>query len=413
MPSEIHKSSPWPINQPRLQHRPVLGGTAQTAILLLPLAWCILNGPHVGIAFAIGTIGSLIFICWENRLGEGKRQYWLIGLAILYAIMGEAFPKEMLLAAQSLDVTTLLSATFYAIVTGKALAQIARKGCLLGVLHGFLIIAACLALLAFRAIETINIGDLVKISDNGIRWQTAESEPIFGIFSDSNFLFFVVGLTVTAAAGIGCITVRMGWPARSFYLLTVLAAVYCNYATGTRTVILGTAFVSVVTVGIVLIHRRTSLKRRLFLVGSITLIVAGVGIVAVNNGMISDAMIARFGRTTDDSRFDYWRLAVNLIIENPLGGGYRYFYLHYWAHNHVLDVGLVYGVLGSVVVTAIYLIVLWKGARLVFRHDFGEGSLALYDIVLMNCVVAFSLPPKLGLYVLVLALGIMFGSLPD
>ena len=130
-----------------------------------------------------------------------------------------------------------------------------------------------------------------------------------------------------------------------------------------------------------------------------------------NSQLVTDVLVLRLQRSQDDIRLSLWSEGLKLTMLHPMGGGIRSFNLHTWAHNHILDVGLSYGIIGALAVGNVYFVALRRSFHLYRQQSLYSGAAVLFLTVTSLTMLAMTVPPHVPTYAFVLILGLVASEL--
>ncbi|WP_104194439.1 O-antigen ligase [Cryobacterium sp. M25] len=194
--------------------------------------------------------------------------------------------------------------------------------------------------------------------------------PIEGIVANRNLLGFVALMAVIVFA----VQLAAGTVSRNWGLAWLGLGVLMLLLTRSATVTLAAAAVAAALLFALWARRRPPEGRRpVYLVAAASVVVGGVGLVA-----LTPQLLALLGKSADlTGRFDIWRSVAGLAAERPVFG---WGWVSYWApwvepfeglavrrgvvylqaHNAWLDVWLQLGVLGLIIFAAAVFSTLWR-----------------------------------------------------
>ncbi|TFC36644.1 O-antigen ligase family protein [Cryobacterium sp. TMT2-14] len=194
--------------------------------------------------------------------------------------------------------------------------------------------------------------------------------PIEGIVANRNLLGFVALMAVIVFA----VQLAAGTVSRNWGLAWLGLGVFVLLVTRSATVTLAAAAVAAALLFALWARRRLPEGRRpVYLVAGASVVVGGVGLVA-----LTPQLLALLGKSADlTGRLDIWRSVAGLAAERPVFG---WGWVSYWApwvepfeglavrrgvvylqaHNAWLDVWLQLGVLGLIIFAAAVFSTLWR-----------------------------------------------------
>lgn len=376
-------------------------------LLLLPLVWNALNGARSTPVLILGALCSAWYCGATQLMSYLSKHRRLLTAALIYPLLVGLFEPDPNVPR----FTLVLFATAYATITSLALVKIVRAVGLPTLVHGILLTGAIMTLFAFALLRHLGVDAIVNLGDDGARMATGETIAFFGAFGCSNFIFYFMTLCSLSLAGVAVVFWQVAWPYRIVYPALALLATYCNYAIATRTVVFVFLLVCIFLAVLPIFHTGISLSRRTLISLAIILCVSVLSAVGWNSQLVTESLVLRLQRSQDDIRLFLWPEGFKLTLLHPVGGGIRAFTLHTWAHNHILDVGLSYGIPGALAVGYVYFAALRRTFRL-YRHlSLYSGAAVLFLTVTSLAILAMTVPPHVPTYAFVLILGLVASEL--
>lgn len=367
-------------------------------------------GPHPGVGLGGTSLVIACFLLWKQPAKLLVMNAKWIALTISYPIL--------MLAYQATGVSgpnagsTLLVGTVYGLLLGLVFVSYVQSIGLARVTNAIFLGCATLTLFSLYVVHTIGPERIVKVVDDGTRFQQSDaSVRIFGIFGDPNIMFWIVAMTATTACSVGIVVARLGPVFKLLHLATMAAALYCNFVTATRTIFIAWAVTFLAVIVMILWQPRIPLLKRCLTVSIMVGLIGGLIAVVLYNGLIPESLLRRLASSQHDGRFVIWAKSGSLIVENPFGGSAHMLRFSQWAHNHILDAGLDYGWLGIIAVGLIFALVLTGAIRATRLPQLGRDALPLAAATVGCIAVQMSMPPNQPLFIFTLSMGTLFHNL--
>jgi hypothetical protein len=324
-------------------------------------------------AIAIGLLVAWVVVCVRQRVDLRRIP---LALGVLLGLMALSITWSYYPGASAIGVVLTLATAFVGIVMAHTLMldQVLRA---LSVAVRFVIgLSLAFELFVAAVLQRPVLPFWVSWEEpfpKAFYWSRAllfDGGRIQGIVGNANLLAFAAVLGVIVF-GIQLAERRVGVVAGWGWLG---AAVVTLALTRSSTVLVA-GLAAVVALGIVILARRLSTRRRLTLYGLTLLALAGVVALAIT---FRETLLALVGRSDDlTGRLDIWAAVVDLIAQRPVFG---WGWVSYWApwvepfddlvvingvtylqaHNAWLDMALQLGIVGLAVFA---ILVLTTGAR--------------------------------------------------
>jgi O-antigen ligase len=93
----------------------------------------------------------------------------------------------------------------------------------------------------------------------------------------------------------------------------------------------------------------------------------------------------RFSITADDGRQYLWASSFRLILNHPMGGGDALLEENLWAHNLPLDMGLLYGIPGFVIMTWLLALLVRPVVKWMMAL---RGGIEIFEVTLLSMFIA-------------------------
>jgi hypothetical protein len=320
-----------------------LGTFLFVGLLLVPLAWIVLNGPKIAY-FELGG-GLLAASCLAL-----KRQpmAWLRALPFLF--FGLVYAACAYVIREPRDLFPYQAAVlllFYGCLTGLCLRRLSRDGQQAAVSYALLCFSLAMGAVALVILTTAGTERIVSEASFGAEMSRSnaagESNTVYylQIFSITNIIIGIIPFTLFSLSTFPVLLTERSKTLRLGALCALALGAYVNIQVATRTTLAACLVSSSLIIAMVI--RAVPFRRRLIFGASILLISLGGYLYATRNKDIFHFLAHRFTDVSEDSRLVIWKEALRILENTPEGGGIRRLTTHVWAHNLFLDVGLADG----------------------------------------------------------------------
>lgn len=374
-----------------------LGTFILVGLLLLPLAWIVLNGPKIAYFELAG--GLLAAACLAV-----KRQpmAWLRALPIL--LCGLAYAVCAYVIREPRDLFPYQAATlllFYGCLTGLCLRRLSRDGQQTAVSLALLCFSIAMAAVALVILVAAGTDRIVSEASFGAEMSrsnaSSESSAIYylQIFSITNIIIGIIPFTLFGLSTFPILLTERSKALRLGVLCALALAAYVNIQVATRTTLAACLLSSALIIALVI--RAVPFRRRLFFGASILSIGVAGYLYATRNKDIFHFLAHRFTDVSEDSRLVIWKEAMGILANAPEGSGIRRLTTHVWAHNLFLDVGLADGwiaLLAMMAFCAVALFFAWRTSR---EPDFSKSgaNIIVLGWMVSGLLALMVLPPLL------------------
>lgn len=328
--------------------------------LLTPLAWIVLNGPHLALLEVVVGMSALAWLAAKGQVFALLRLIPFLCAGFLYAFTAYVANDRPDLVMYSYQTALLL--LFYGLPAGLCLRRLAQGegsgvGCALLVLA---IGMAAISLLILRLPEVQRITG--EVTGSFQRTNGEEDTIVYlRFFSITNIIIGVIPFTIFGLAALPLALVTPYLGLRVLAVTAVGVAAFANILIATRTALLAAICSSVV----VLILALPTVPARRWLISLGVVMIPGVVAVAYFGGETErfNYLLSRFAEAGNDGRLGIWAEGWALLQRHPGGQAAASLQSHSWAHNLFLDVGITHGWVAVVAVLAMFVYAYYQVAR--------------------------------------------------
>lgn len=387
----------------------------KTLLLLLPLAWTILSGPHAYILLSAGGIVASIDLFRKGLLAHFLRAWPIAVLALLYLATRWIAPDVTEEGARPYDSAEVLITLIYGLSTGVCLASWSQNEGQKPVLLGYAFFCLALAVAAETVATALIDNHLsLRMNDEFVRQNSDTAIQYWNFFEIENVIIGVIPMTVFGVAGTVLVLVP-GWNwHKLFMVLAGAAGFYANVQVATRTALLA-AGLTIACLTPSIVYRNSKQRGGRLRVALLCLAFAGIigfGIVGVASTNQYSMLLDRFSEISDDSRKYVWGEAIGLLWRYPMGGGILRLKSEPWAHNIFLDLGLTNGFPGMLFMAAAYALMMrlmWRAIRWagMLGEPLGVVLVAGFVASFFVCLTVPPSPPLITFHYIVAAFSLV------
>jgi hypothetical protein len=335
-------------------------------LLLLPLAWIVLNGPKIAYFELAGGLLAATCLALKRQPMAWLRAVPILFFGLIYAVCAYVIREPRDLFPYQAAVLLL----FYGCLTGICLRRLSRDGQQTAVALALLCFSIVMGAVALVILITAGPDRVVSEASFGAEMSrsnsASDSNAVYylQIFSITNIIIGIIPFTLFGLSTFPILLTERSKTLRLGVLCAMALGAYVNIQVATRTTLAACLVSSAVIVALVI--RAVPFRRRLlFGVAMVAFAIAGY-FYATRNKDVFHFLARRFADVSEDSRLVIWKESLRILASAPEGSGIRRLSTHVWAHNLFLDVGLADGwiaVAAMMALCGVALFFAWRTSR--------------------------------------------------
>ncbi len=377
-------------------------GICLTFAVLIPFVMLVLQVPYYPLAFVVGAPVLFAGIYPSYRNIRFDTLYFVAVATVLLAMtfLMQVHPD------QSIKWHRLILYLVYGSLAGIMLRMLITLFGDVPVLIGLCCVSILLGAAGFGVIRAVDVERYIRVDSGDVFRSNDELEEIV-FWRVARIQNVVIGVVSYAALGASCLSCFFVARSKAISVLlaaTILISLYSNIVFVTRSAFVAVGFASLTIFGLMFVRggaeRRVLMLRRAILLGFVSLTLVAIGMLLLPDRL--EAFRYRFSSESGSNhgRIEVWREALDLILENPLGGSVGKLRSQEWAHNFILDIGLSSGWIG-ILAGVVLLGTLVRQVWLASRDDELLSSIASIHVLsfFFTCLaIAMIHPPQHWLY---------------
>ncbi|HEY1763688.1 MAG TPA: hypothetical protein VGF85_02115 [Opitutaceae bacterium] len=374
-----------------------LGTFLLVGLLLVPLAWMVLNGPKIAYFELAGGLLAATCLAIKRQPMAWLRALPILLCGLVYAVCAYVIREPRDLFPYQAAILLL----FYGCLTGLCLRRLSRDGQQTAVSLSLLCFSIAMGAVALVILAAAGPDRVVSEASFGAEMSrsnsASESSSVYylQIFSITNIIIGIIPFTLFGLSTFPILLTERSRTLRLGVLCALVLAAYVNIQVATRTTLAACLISSAVIIALVI--RAVPFRRRILFGGSLIALGVGGYLYATRNKDIFQFLAHRFTDVSEDSRLVIWREALGILANTPEGSGIRRLTAHVWAHNLFLDVGLADGWIALAAMIAFCTVALFFAWRTTREPDFSKSgtNIIVLGWMISGLLALMVLPPLL------------------